>query len=145
MQKQNQYFPQSIPHPGETLAEKLQEIGMGPKEFALRTGKPEKTINAVLKGSSAITPDMAILFEAVTSIPASFWMNYQRDYDEYIAREKYKKVILQAKAWAKHFPLNEMTRMGWLSEASTLEEKTVEILSFFKFSEASAWEKILLQ
>ena len=32
---QNQYFPQSRPHPGETLAEKLEEMGMGSKEFAI--------------------------------------------------------------------------------------------------------------
>ena len=50
MTRQNQYFPQSRPHPGETLAEKLEEMEMGPKEFALRTGKPEKTIIAVMKG-----------------------------------------------------------------------------------------------
>ena len=60
MAKQNQYFPQTRPHPGETLAEKLEEMGMGPKEFSLRTGKPEKTIIAVLKGESSITPDMAV-------------------------------------------------------------------------------------
>jgi len=83
---QNQYFPQSIIHPGETLAEKLEEMEMGPKEFALRTGKPEKTITAVLKGESSITADMAVQFENVTQIPASYWMNHQRGYDEYIAR-----------------------------------------------------------
>jgi len=43
MAKQNQYFPQVVFHPGETLIEKLEEMRMGPKEFALRTGKPDKT------------------------------------------------------------------------------------------------------
>ena len=93
MAKQNQYFPQSRPHPGETLAEKLEEMEMGPKEFSLRTGKPEKTIIAVLKGESSITPDMAVQFENVTKIPANFWMNHQRGYDEYMAREKRKAAI----------------------------------------------------
>jgi addiction module HigA family antidote len=81
---QNQYFPQSVPHPGETLAEKLKEMGMDPKEFARYTGKPEKTIIAVLNGKSSITPDMAVQFEHMTKIPANFWMNHQRGYDEYI-------------------------------------------------------------
>ena len=88
MQKPNQYQPQSRPHPGETLAEKLEEMEMGPKEFALRTDKPEKTIIAVLKGEGSITLDMAVQFESVTKIPANFWMNHQRSYDEYISREK---------------------------------------------------------
>jgi plasmid maintenance system antidote protein VapI len=65
MTKENQYFPSVVFHPGETLAEKLAELKMGPKEFAVRAGKPEKTIIAILKGDSSITPEMAILFESV--------------------------------------------------------------------------------
>lgn len=140
MSKQNQYFPQSVPHPGETLAEKLEEMGMGPKEFALRSGKPEKTISAILKGDSSITPDMAVQFESVTKIPAHFWMNYQRTYDEYIAREKRLAVIEEAVAWAKQFPIADMIKKGWLPQRSTIQEKTVEMLAFFGFSNHYAWE-----
>jgi predicted transcriptional regulator len=50
MSMQNRYFPSMVFHPGETLTEKLEEMEMGPKEFALRTDKPEKTIIAVMKG-----------------------------------------------------------------------------------------------
>ena len=60
MAQQNQYYPETIPHPGKTLEEKPEEIEMGPKEFALRTGKPEKTITAILKGDSSITPDLIL-------------------------------------------------------------------------------------
>ena len=101
MTKQNQYFPQSLPHPGETLAEKLEEMGMGSEEFAIRVGKPEKTIIAVLNGKSAITPDMAIQFENVTKIPAHFWMNSQRGYDEYLAGKKHNQVLEDVIEWAK--------------------------------------------
>jgi HTH-type transcriptional regulator/antitoxin HigA len=140
MAKQNQYFPQSVPHPGETLAEKLEEMGMGPKEFALRSGKPEKTISAILKGDSSITPDMAVQFENVTKIPAHFWMNNQRAFDEYVAREKRQAVIEEAIAWAKQFPLADMIRQGWLPQARTIQDKTMEMLTFFGFSNHTAWE-----
>jgi len=139
MLNQNQYFPQSHPHPGETLDEKLQELGMGPKEFAVRTGKPEKTIIAVLKGQSAITPDMSVQFENVTKIPAHFWMNHQRSYDEYIARVKRRELIVASADWAKKFPLADIINKGWIKSVSTLEEKTVELLSFFSVSSPDAW------
>jgi len=90
----NQYIPQVVFHPGETLAEKLEEMGMGPKEFAVRTGKPEKTISEILNSKSSITPEMAVQFESVTKIPARFWLNRQRSYDEYMARKKRKRIIL---------------------------------------------------
>ena len=140
MAKQNQYFPSVVFHPGETLEEKLEEMGMGPKEFALRTGKPEKTIIAILKGDSAITPDTAVQFENVTKIPAHFWMNHQRGYDEYIARVKRQAVIDESVAWAKQFPLAEIIKKGWLPQVDSIAEKTMEMLAFFGFSHHSAWE-----
>lgn len=141
MVKQNKYFPQSIPHPGITLVEKLEEIGMGPKEFAIRTGKPEKTITAVLKGESSITPDMAVQYENVTKIPASFWMNHQRIFDEYIARERQKEAIEAATEWARMFPLAAMAKCGWIPKRTTIQEKTIELLTFFGFANHGAWEE----
>ena len=140
MATQNQYFPQSRPHPGETLTEKLEEMKMGPKEFALRSGKPEKTIIAILKGESSINPDMAVQFENVTKITANFWMNHQRSYDEFVARQKRQTVIQQAISWAKQFPLADMIKKGWLPQVTTIEEKTMEMLAFFSFSNHTAWE-----
>jgi len=140
MAKKNQYNPQSVPHPGITLEEKLEEMGMGPKEFALRTGKPEKTITAILKGDSSITPDMAVQFENVTKIPAHFWLNLQRNFDEYVAREKRQVVIEESIEWARLFPLKEMIAKGWLPPAVTIHEKAMAILTFFGFSNHSAWE-----
>lgn len=141
MNKQYIYFPPVVFHPGETLAEKLEEMQMGPKEFSLRTGKPEKTIIAVLKGKSAITPDMAVRFEGVTKIPAHFWMNHQRSYDEFIVREKRKVTIEETVPWAKHFPLTDMINKGWLPQVSSIQEKTMELLAFFGFSNHKAWEE----
>jgi addiction module HigA family antidote len=136
----NQYFPQSIPHPGETLVEKLKEMRMGPKEFAIRTGKPEKTITAVLNGSSAITPEMALLFENVLKIPARFWLENQREYDEYIARTKRVSVIEEAVEWAKCFPYAQMAKFGWVATTRKAEEKVEELFKFFSLSNKTAWE-----
>jgi addiction module HigA family antidote len=141
MSMQNRYFPSMVFHPGETLTEKLEEMEMGPKEFALRTDKPEKTIIAVMKGKSSITPDMAVRFEGVTKIPAHFWMNHQRSYDEFIVREKRKVTLEEAVPWAKQFPLTDMINKGWLPQVSSIQEKTMELLAFFGFSNHKAWEE----
>ena len=140
----NRYFPQSIPHPSETLVEKLQELGMGPKELAIRTGKPEKTITAVLNGESSITPEMAILFENVLKIPAPFWLKNQRDYDEYIARTKRTAIIEEATDWAKEFPYARMSKFGWVPATRKAEEKVAELFHFFGFSNKTAWENYYL-
>jgi addiction module HigA family antidote len=138
--KQNQYHPQIAFHPGETLAEKLEELGMGPKEFAVRTGKPEKTVIAILKGNSSITPEMAVQFEHVLKIPAHFWLNMQRTYDEYLAREQRQERLAESAEWAKSFPISDMVKKNWIPAKTTIEEKTSELLAFFSISNHAAWE-----
>jgi len=145
MTKKNEYFPQSVPHPGLDLTEKLGELGMGPKEFAVRTNKPEKTITAILKGESSITPDMAVQFENVLKIPAHFWLNRQRSYDEYIARIKRDKVIDEAITWSSNFPLNDMVKKGWLPKSKSPKEKAASLLSYFSFSNHLAWQDFYIQ
>lgn len=140
METINKYHPTTVSHPGETLAEKLTEMGMSIKEFAIRTSKPEKTIIAVIKGNSSITSDMSIAFENVTNIPAHFWMNLQREYDECEARNKKNKQMASYYEWAKKFPLAAMTQKGWIPACKTNNEKVETLLSFFGVSTPKAWE-----
>ncbi len=86
--KENQYFPQSMSHPGETLAEKLEEMSIGIKEFALLSGESEKTILEILNGKSKITSEIAERFEAVTKISVKYWLNHQRLFDEFYLKKK---------------------------------------------------------
>jgi len=89
----NKYNPQSVTPPYKSLVEKLNELGMSNKEFAIRVGKPEKNITAITNGSSSITAEMAVKFEDVLKIPASFWLARQRRYDEYQAKVKRNRDI----------------------------------------------------
>ncbi len=136
----NEFYTDIAFHPGETLAEKLEELKMGPKEFAVRTGKPEKTIIAILKGDSSITPEMAILFESVLKIPANFWMKSQFRFDEYKAREKRALALIDAKDWAEQFPFTEMVKCGWINAKTKPEEKAEELFHFFGLSSPNAWK-----
>ncbi|MCW0484562.1 ImmA/IrrE family metallo-endopeptidase [Gaoshiqia sediminis] len=138
----NQYQPNLVFHPGATLGEKLEEMGMSVKEFALRTGKPEKTIFAILKEESSITPEMAVQFENVTRIPASFWINKQARYNEYVARLKQEQAIAEAEDWACEFPYAEMAKRGWVPPTRKKVEKTINLLSYFGVASHHSWNKL---
>jgi HTH-type transcriptional regulator / antitoxin HigA len=143
--KLNQYQPDVVFHPGVTLKEKLEEMRMSNKEFALRTGKPEKTIIAVLKGESSLTADMAILFEKVTHIPASFWINKQSRYSEYVARKNHEQDIEEAKKWADEFPYSEMSKNSWVPSTRNKEERVSNLLSFFGIASYKSWDSLYMQ
>lgn len=141
MPKANQYLPQHlVAHPGRELGELLEELGMGPKEFAARTNKPEQTITAILKGDSSITPDMAVLFETVIRVPAHYWLSRQRQHDESKARLQREAEIAGLADWAKQFPLTEMMKKGWLPTTAAAPEKVQGLLTYFQVSSKEGWE-----
>jgi addiction module HigA family antidote len=139
MSNLNQYHQPIAFHPGETLREKLEELKMTPREFAVRTGKPEKTIHAVLSGKSSITPEMAVLFEHVLSIPAHMWLSLQSAFDEYVARSLRSRELQKSVEWARNFPFSEMVKKGWLPTCKTMYEKTEALCEFFGMSGEAAW------
>lgn len=141
------FNPAKLPvvyHPGETLEEKLQEMGMGVKEFATRVSKPEKTIIAVMKGKSSITPDMAVAFEMVTKIPAHMWLRHQNRYDEFMSRKKRENALKEGFQWAEKFPYDEISSLGWFSDINDGQggEKNIvdTLCTFFAVSSPKGWE-----
>lgn len=141
----NQFNPSVVFHPAITLKEKLQEMKMSKKEFAVRTGKPENTIYAILSEESSITSEMAVLFENVTKIPASFWINKQARYNEYVARQKQQQAIEDAWEWAKQFPYAEMVKRNWVPETRNKNEKTQNLLLFFGIASHTGWEGLYMK
>lgn len=140
MNKQNKLTQLAVVyHPGETLGEKLKEMGMSIKEFAVRTTKPEKTIIAVIKGTSSITSEMAVSFENVTKIPARVWLNMQRMYDEYLVRVKREKDAALSAEWMRKFPMSEMVNRGWIVPCTTVDQKVNALYNYFGISSEKAW------
>ncbi|KOO48144.1 ImmA/IrrE family metallo-endopeptidase [Priestia koreensis] len=78
-----------IVHTGSIIKEYLDEIGMSQKECAKRLGISEKHFSNLLNGKSRLTEDVAIKFEKIFhNVPASYWLNYESKYREYLKREE---------------------------------------------------------
>ena len=56
--------------PGETVLEVLNSLGISQSELAERSGRPKKTINEIINGKAAITPETALQFERVLGVPS---------------------------------------------------------------------------
>jgi HTH-type transcriptional regulator/antitoxin HigA len=82
----NEYHPDSVSSPGETLLETIETIGMSQAELAMRMGRPGKTINEIIHKKAIITAETALQLEQVLHIPASFWLKREQQYRESLAR-----------------------------------------------------------
>ncbi len=77
------------PHPGEFIAGVyLEPHGVSGRELAEILGVAASTLSRVLKGSSRVTPEMALrLSKALGRTPES-WLSMQDAHDLWIARQQ---------------------------------------------------------
>ncbi len=125
--------------PGEILAELLAERDLSQSELARRMGRPIKTINEIIKGKAAITPETAIQLELTLNVPSSFWTNLETRYRSSIARKKALDAFDSHKSWAERFPIKDLVRNGLLRPTYERGELVAAILGYFGVATTEAW------
>lgn len=80
-------------HPGEQLAEQLEQLEMSAAELSRQLGVPTNRITAILNGQRAITGDTALRLGHFFGNSPQFWLNLQSLYDLRIAQQKIGQAI----------------------------------------------------
>lgn len=73
-------------HPGEHLAEILEEMGISQYRLAKAISVPPIRINDIVHCRRSITADTALRIGHALGMSPEFWLNLQRMYDLDIAR-----------------------------------------------------------
>lgn len=68
-------------HPGEFLAETLEELGLSQAAFARAIGVSPMRISHVVKGARPVTAELALLFGRAFNQSPQYWLNLQADHD----------------------------------------------------------------
>jgi len=131
--------------PGDVLLEAIEERAMTQVELARRIDRPLKTVNEIIKGKAAITPDTAIQLERALGIRASVWNGLETNYREFLARERDMQELEREAAWIDRFPIKELVRRGLIHTGRTNAETLAALLSFFKVSSPNAWRRHWLE
>ncbi len=138
----NQYCPDEVSPPGETLLEVLEERGITQAELAERTGRPRKTINEIVKGKSAITPETALQLERVLGISATFWNAREAQYREFLAQQEEAERFERELAWIEKFPIREMVKYRLIPESPDKMGKLYSLLRFFGIASPDQWSSV---
>ena len=80
-------------HPGEILADELQEIGLSAKRLADIIEVPPNRLYQLLAGKRNVTADTALRLGQYFGMSADFWMNLQSAYKLDLARQEHGKEI----------------------------------------------------
>ncbi len=68
-------------HPGEILADELEELSLSANKFAVALHVPPNRISEILRGRRGLTADTALRLARFFGTTAQFWMNLQVAYD----------------------------------------------------------------
>ena len=75
-------------HPGEHLAEIMEELGITQYRLAKTIGVPQIRIHDIVHCRRSITADTALRIGRALEMTPDYWLNLQRTYDLDIARVK---------------------------------------------------------
>jgi addiction module HigA family antidote len=75
-------------HPGEHLAEELEELKISAAELARQIDVPVNRVTSIMNGQRAITADTALRLGHWFGTSPEFWLNLQKLYELRLAREE---------------------------------------------------------
>jgi addiction module HigA family antidote len=125
------FSPDYAVAPGQQLAKVLAFRGMSQAELAARIGRPQKTINEIVKGKAAITPDTALQLERALGISAQTWNGLEANYQLQMAEQRDRARLEEYVSWAERLPIAELRKRQKLAEADSKIDLVKVCLKFF--------------
>ena len=94
--EENPPFKDGMPpiHPGEYIAEDLEEWGMSPADLDAALAVPAGTTASLVAECLSITSELALRLSRYMCISAAFWLGIQAQYDLKIAELKHGPAII---------------------------------------------------
>jgi addiction module HigA family antidote len=89
-------------HPGEILADELEEIGITAAELSRQIDVPPNRISHILRGMRDITADTALRLGKFFGTGPELWMNLQKSYELDKAKAEIGTKIQKIHTWKHH-------------------------------------------
>lgn len=86
-------MPRPAIHPGEILADELNELKITPTELSRQIAVPANRISQIIQGKRAITGDTALRLGHWFQTSGQFWLNLQTAYDLRVAAATFGREI----------------------------------------------------
>ena len=136
----NEYDPDFVTPPGDTLREVIKARGISQPELAERMNQSRNNVARILSGDAPITTQTALKLERVLGIPARFWSNRELHYREFLAREEEQEELTKRSNWLKRFPVSTMVKLGWIEREKDNGRQLQVLLDYFQIATPEVWE-----
>jgi HTH-type transcriptional regulator/antitoxin HigA len=117
--------------PGTHLKREMEARGWSQSDLAEILGRPIQTINQIIQGKKAITPNTASELEDATGISAETWLNLESRYRLSLEATRDAAVSERASLFSRA-PVAEMRRRGWLRDTRDIDKLRQDVLRFLR-------------
>jgi HTH-type transcriptional regulator / antitoxin HigA len=117
--------------PGTHLKREMEARGWSQSDLAEILGRPIQTINQIIQGKKAITPNTARELEDATAISAETWLNLESRYRLSLEARRDAAVSERASLFSRA-PVAEMRRRGWLRDTRDIDKLKQDVLRFLR-------------
>lgn len=121
-----------IIHPGETIADVLEDRGITQAELATRTGVTPAYVSNVVAGKKDISANFALALEYALDVPKSFWLNLQANYDAELLELNEEQTISEQERAVREELSDVVKYLRQRGKMPTKEKKDASILSLRK-------------
>ena len=121
-----------IIHPGETIADVLEERGITQAELAARAGVSPAYVSAVIAGNKGISANFAMGLEYALEVPKSFWLNLQANYESELLEANESGTITEEERKAREYLKDIVKYLRQRGMMPIREKKDDSILSLRK-------------
>lgn len=128
--------------PGDTIQEHIDHIGMSQAELAERLGRSVPKLNELIKGKTPITKETASKLEYVLGVPASFWLNLERQFQDELLKIEQMEELEKCKQWVSGFPLPALKKLGIIPDTRDKISIADSLLKFFRVASPLQWSSI---
>ena len=133
------------PQPGRVLQRELDARAISQAQLAARTGLSTKHINLVIKGTAALSPDVAVALEEILGTSAETWLHLEAAHQAYEARSERRLALAGFVDWAMSFPHELLIERKVIDRSDSGADLVAKLLAFFSVTSPTAYTKTWLE
>lgn len=118
--------------PGDFVREELEARDWAQADLAEIMGRPVETINRIVTGKLAITPETARGLGAAFGTSAEMWLNLESTYQ--LSKVDSDSLIARRAKLFNKAPIKDMVKRGWIESSSNVEVLEQQIVDLYKLS-----------
>jgi Zn-dependent peptidase ImmA (M78 family)/plasmid maintenance system antidote protein VapI len=135
MIRMDDFNPDWVSPPGDTIIGLLDEFGFSVEELGRRIGLPRSKTDKLLTGDVSIEDSIAHRLESTFNVSSKFWLSRDEVYQNFK-----RKSLEKQKGWLASLPVSDMVKYGWIPRSNKNTNRFVDCLKFFNVSSINEWE-----